>query len=82
MCPRPQWRCQEDVFSHCVVKVNYVSLERRKVYFVWGWKFFLEVPFEYLKDGLRKAIERAFQRDALRWTKAGPVKKGQADHLL
>ena len=50
----------EDTFSHCVVKVNYASLGERKVCFVWGWKFFLEeVPFEYLKDGLRKATERA-----------------------
>lgn len=28
------WRCQGDTFSHCVVKVNYAPLERRKVYFV------------------------------------------------
>lgn len=46
--------------GHCVVRVNYAPLGGRNVCFVWGWKFFLEeVPFEYLKDGLRKAIERA-----------------------
>lgn len=50
--PGPQWRCQEDSLSHCVVKVNYASLERKKVDLAWGWKDFLEDgPFEHLKDG-------------------------------
>lgn len=33
---RPQWRCQEESLSHCVVKVNYAPLERKKVYLAWG----------------------------------------------
>lgn len=75
--PQAPVEVPEASFNHCVVNMNYAPLERRKVYFAWGWKVFLEeVPFAHVKDGFREPRQRALRGDAPSRTKAGPRKEG------